>query len=383
MNKSKICGIATKFTTLKSFMFGTLSYCAKNGYDSYAISNQQDLEYKIPDDVKFIPVAMGWGNVTPWEVLKSTYRLWKIMRRERFDIVQYATSNAGLYACFAAWLARIPVRIYCQWGISYTDYTGIKFWFYKAMEKATCFLSTSVQPDSKANLKFAISEGLYKPEKGSVLFNGSACGADLQRYDISKKEDWREEIVSSYQIGNYKRVLGFVGRVVPEKGINELLEAFMQIGDKDCLLMIVGSLNQVSRLNQDIYKRAEKENNILFTGLVPNAAKFFAAFNFMMLPSYREGFGMTVLEAAAMGVPSIISNIKGPTDLIRNGYNGIVCDVKSTESLKIAIENALQMSDYEYRILCKNAYQEVLEKFDGDKFKKAFLDNRNLLLMKK
>jgi glycosyltransferase involved in cell wall biosynthesis len=89
---------------------------------------------------------------------------------------------------------------------------------------------------------------------------------------------------------------------------------------------------------------------------------------------------MTVLEAAAMGVPSIISNIKGPTDLIRDGFNGLVCEVKSAESLGKTMLKALHLSDEEYKVLCDNAYQEVLEKFDAKKFKQLFLENRNRLL---
>ena len=154
----------------------------------------------------------------------------------------------------------------------------------------------------------------------------------------------------------------------------------MAINDSESLLMIVGPTNEVERLNQTVYQESLKQRNIIYVGSVPNAAKYFAVFDYMMLPSYREGFGMTVLEAAAMGVPSIISNIKGPTDLIRDGHNGIVCEVKSVDSLKAAIEKALSLSESEYSKMSKNAYTEVIEKFDAVKFKQAFVENRNMLL---
>lgn len=377
----KICGITTKAGTIKAFMLENLKYVTNHGWHAYTICQPNDLlTDEILGTVRHIPVNIKWGNVSPWEVFKTIWELYKIFRKERFDVIQYATSNAALYACAAGWLARVPVRIYCQWGISYTDYTGIKLWFYKTAEKVTCMFSTSIQPDSKANLKFSIEEKLYTASKGSVLFNGSACGADLVKYDIGSKKEWGGEISSKYNTKKYKKILGYVGRVVPEKGINELLEAFMRIDNPDILLMIVGPTTEVDRLNQELYQKSLKKENIIYVGPVPNAAKYFAVFDFLMLPSYREGFGMTVLEAAAMGVPSIISNIKGPTDLIRDGYNGLVCEVKSVDSLQEVMVKGMAMNDDEYGIMCKNAYQEVLEKFDAVKFKQEFLNNRNHLL---
>lgn len=377
----KICGLTTQPITIKAFMLENFKYVAQHGWEPYAISQPTDMLTKDTlGPVNYIPVDIKWGNVSPWEVIKTIWRLYKIFKKERFDVIQYATSNAALYACIAGWMARVPVRIYCQWGISYTDFTGINLWFYKTAEKVTCLFSTSVQPDSKSNLKFSLEEGLYSAKKGSVLFNGSACGADMVKYDIKKKEEWAEEIADKYDTQKYRKVFGYVGRVVPEKGINELLEAFMGINDPQSLLLIVGPTEEVGRLNQDLYQKSLSQENIIYVGPVPNAAKYFAVFDFMMLPSYREGFGMTVLEAAAMGVPSIISNIKGPTDLIRDGFNGLVCDVKSVESLKKSMQKALQLGEEEYKVLCDNAFREVLEKFDAIKFKQAFLDNRVMLL---
>lgn len=379
----KICGLTTQPITIKAFMLANFKYVAEHGWEPYAISQPSEMMTKdVLGPVNFIPVDIKWGNVSPWEVIKTIWKLYKIFRRERFDVIQYATSNAALYSCIAGWMARIPARIYCQWGISYTDYKGIKLWFYKTAEKVTCLFSTSVQPDSKANLQFSIEEGLYSAKKGSVLFNGSACGADMVKYDIKKKEEWAEEIADKYDTQKYRKVFGYVGRVVPEKGINELLEAFMAINDPESLLMIVGPTEEVGRLDQDLYQKSLSQENIIYVGSVPNAAKYFAVFDFMMLPSYREGFGMTVLEAAAMGVPSIISNIKGPTDLIRDGFNGLVCEVKSAESLQKTMQKALQLNEKEYKELGVNAYQEVLEKYDALKFKQAFLDNRTMLLEK-
>ena len=363
-------------------MFGNLSYCAQNGFKSYAISNAKSDLDSIPDDVTFIPVKMGWGNVSPLEVCKDIYRLWKIMRSEKFDVVQYATSNAGLYACIAAWLARVPVRIYCQWGISYTDYTGFRFWFYKFMEKLTCWFSTSVQPDSFSNLNFAKEEKLYNPIKGCVIYNGSACGVDLKKFDVSMRDQLKTEVLEELGINKYKRIFGFVGRIVKEKGIGELIQAFKKLNNKDCYLIFVGPIDDNHRIDEDLMLWAKEQSNVIFTGPKSNPARYYAAFDFMMLPSYREGFGMTVLEAAAMRTPSIITDIKGPTDFVKDSYNGLVCELKNVDSLCCTLQRGIEMSTDEYNKLATTAYQVVTQQFDSENYKVKFRENRESLIEK-
>ena len=340
----KICGLTTLPITIKSFMLGNLNYMADNGYKAYAISQPGEvLQKEHLGKVQFLPLLIKHGNVSPLEVFKTIWKLYKVFKKEQFDIIQYATSNAALYACIAGWMARIPVRIYCQWGISYTDYHGMYLWFYKLMEKATCIFSTSVQPDSPSNLKFSIEEGLYEASKGHVLLNGSATGVDLTKYDYSMKKEWSKDIRNMYSIPQNSFVFGFVGRLVPEKGINELLEAFLSMNEENAYLLLVGPVEE-NRLDSGLLAKAKVQSCIIFVGSVPNAAKYHAAFDFLVLPSYREGFGMTVVEAAALATPSIISRINGPTDFVEDECNGLICEVKSVESLKIKMEQALHLS---------------------------------------
>ena len=380
----KICGLSTKPGTIKSFMVENLQYMSEHGYKSYCISNPgEEMTSDLLRDVEFISLDMKWGNVSPWEVLKCVWKMYRIFRRERFGVIQYATANAGLYAAIAGWLARVPVRVFLQWGIAYTDYKGLKLWFYKFMEKMTCKFSTVVQPDSWANLDFAVSEGLYKRSKGDVLGQGSACGVDLSKYDIAKRQEWRNEVINKYGLEQYEHVFGFVGRVVPEKGINELLEAFNELNDQKSCLLVVGPLEEKDRLIPEVLNKAENSSNIYFVGSVPSAEKYFAAFDYMVLPSYREGFGMVVLEAAGVGTPSIISNIKGPTDFVKDGENGIVCEVKSEYSLKEAMIKAINISTDDYKRLADNAYETVKCDFDSQKFKEIFFKNREELLKAK
>lgn len=382
MKEYKICGITTRAFTIEWFMLENLKYLSNNGYKAYAICEPTDTLSNI-DSIVYYPIDMKRGNVSVWEVFRSIYQMIKIFKREKFDIIQYASSNAGLYAAIAGWLTRVPVRIYCQWGISYTDYSGIKYWFYKTIEKVTCRLSTNIQPDSFGNLEFSVKEKLYKSSKGNVVFNGSACGVSLDRFDISKRDEWRNEVHKHFSIPANKKVFGFVGRLALEKGVNELLEAFIELDSSDAILLVVGPYYGVDDLNQEIYNKALNSKNIIFVGPVSDPSKFYAAFDFLILPSYREGFGMVVLESAAMGTPIIVSNIIGPTEFVKDNYNGLYCDVKSASSLKLTMIKALSLSNSEYQKLCENAYADVSKKFNSKNFKEAFLKDRNLLLSKK
>lgn len=182
-----------------------------------------------------------------------------------------------------------------------------------------------------------------------------------------------------YSIPQDSFVFGFVGRLVPEKGINELLGAFLSMNEENAYLLLVGPVEE-NRFDSVLLAKAKAYSRVIFAGSVPNAAKYHAAFDFLVLPSYREGFGMTVVEAAALATPSIISRINGPTDFVQDEYNGLICEVKSIESLKIKMEQALQLSTEGKERLSQNAYQLVKAKFDSVVFKQEFFKNREYLL---
>lgn len=380
MGKIRICGITTRPGTAK-VMVPTLSYVAERGYESFLICQPcDDFGSGVIEPIHYIPVEMGRGTVSPIEVIKCTYKLYKIFKRQKFDIVQYASSNAGLYASMAAFLANVPVRIFCQWGIPYTDYTGLKQQFFKLLEYFTCLLSTNVQPDSYLNKEWAIKEGLFKSEKGTVLGRGSAQGVSLKRFDITKKVNWRKEIREQYNIPNNSKVFCFAGRIVTQKGVNELMESFLRIDRSDTFLFILGAPDEINFLDQQLLARIKAMDNVLFTGPVPDPERYMAASDFFVLPSYREGFPNTILEAGALGIPSIVTRIYGMIDLIVEGQTGFVCEVKSSDSLFISMSKALALTIDEYILMSDNVYSIVKKDFDAEYIKECFYKNRQELV---
>lgn len=335
----RICFVTTVPGTLRAFVLPFARYLRENGdFDISFICNSDDsFANDLPDYIHYIPVSMQRG--ISLNALSATHELKKIFRRERFDIVQYSTPNASLYASMAAKSARIPVRLYCQWGMAYVGFSGLKRKIFKQIEKTVCRLSTWIEPDSNGNLKFCREEGLYPASKSSVVHKGSASGVSLEVFDITKKEQFRREIRAHWDIPEDAFVCGFVGRITRDKGINELLSAAKTILEeyKDVYFLLVGRAEKEESVNAELFEWSKSQPRIKYCGATNEPQKYMAAMDSYIMPSYREGFGLTVVEAGAMALPVVCTNIPGPTDAITDGVNGILVKKKDSGELVSAI----------------------------------------------
>jgi glycosyltransferase involved in cell wall biosynthesis len=377
----KICYCTTIAGTLESFVVESAKYLHEHtDWDiSFICDYNEEFAKSLPEYIHYYPVKMERGiSIGGFKAIKEFK---KIFKREKFDLVQYSTPNASLYASIAAKQVKIPVRLYCQWGIVYAGYSGIKRKILKAEEKFVCKRSTAIKPDSKSNLEFAIAEKLYPEEKGSVVWNGSASGVNLEKFDISKKEAYRKEIRKELNIDSNTFVFGFVGRVTRDKGINELLEAFKRLLNdiEDIRLVLVGSNEYNESNTNEIYEWAQLNNKIDFIGPSYCVEKYLSAMDCYVLPSYREGFGIGVIEAEAMGLPVIVSDIPGPTDAMIRNETGIVVKKQDVDTLVEAMKNL-----YYDRDLCSEYGEKGLE-FVRDSFEQKalfeyILEDRKILL---
>ncbi|CEN76506.1 group 1 glycosyl transferase [[Clostridium] sordellii] len=379
----KICIITTISLSIKSFFLEQIDYLSKSGYDVTIICNtDNELENLLNCDVKYIPITMKRG-LDPMGSIKSIYSMIKIFRQNQFDIIQYSTPNASLYASIAAKLSGNKISLYHNMGFRYAGSTGIKRKILKYLEKITCLLSTEIQTVSFSNLEFGIKENLFKREKSRVIWNGSTGGVDLDKFDISKKLDWKNEIYIKHNISSEKFIFGFVGRITKEKGINEILEAYKELcmNNNDTMLIMVGQEENVNSIEKKLYNWAKKNENILFIGHSNEVYKYLSAFNVLLLPSYREGFGNVVIESQAMGVPVIVSDIPGPTDAIKKNVTGLVVSKQNSKEL-------LDKMEYVYinKKLCKNmgdnAHKYIKSKFDSKELVKHILEDKNRILAK-
>ncbi len=346
---TKICYVTTVSSTIEVFILKAAAYIHDHtGWDiSIICSGDQEFAGRLPEYIHYYPVVMSRGISS--DGLKAAAEIFRIIRRERFDLVQYSTPNASFYAALAAFLNHTPVRLYCQWGIAYVGFTGIKRRIFKMVEKLVCLLSTHIEPDSKSNLKFSVAEGLYPERKGSVIWNGSACGVDLNKFDASLRGNCRAEIREKYQIPESAFVYGFVGRITRDKGVNELLRAFHKVlkTDSNVYLLMVGPDEEDGTIQEKVYRWSRKTPHVIYTGFTNEVERYISAMDVYILPSYREGFGMGVVEAEAMGVPVIVTDIPGPIDAMIPGKTGMTVEKKNVRQLYDAMSAIRQSDDAE------------------------------------
>lgn len=377
----KICFITTISGTLRSFVVGTADYLHQEaGYDiTFICDNDEAFAASLPSYAHYVPIPMKRGISLGG--ICAMLKMAKVFRREKFDMVQYSTPNASLYAALASKFAGVPVRLYCQWGMAYVGFHGIKRAIFKTIEKLVCSLSTWVEPDSFGNLKFSHSEGLYPKNKGSVIWNGSASGVNLKKFDISQKAFWCEEIRKKYAIPSGAIVFGFVGRITRDKGINELLAAFKAVLEEmsNAYLLIVGNAELTSAVDMSLYQWAQENTHTIFCGRTNVVEQYLSAMDAYILPSYREGFGMVVVEAEAMGVPVIVTDIPGPTDAMIPNETGLLVKKADVDSLVAAMKD-LANSAEKRRGFGIAAHKFAAEKFEQQKLFQAILQDRKRLL---
>lgn len=340
----KICFVTTIYVTYKCFLKQFSEYLHRSGeYDiSLICNNEENMADDLPEFVHYFPVKMSRG--VSFSAFNALNEINKIFREEKFDIVQYSTPNAALYASIAAKSNKIPVRLYCQWGIRYMGFEGIKRGIFKFLEKITCDNSTFIEAESNSIRNFALEEKLYSENKSCVIWNGSASGVDLQKFNLENKQGWKRTIRQQYTLNDTDVVFSFAGRLTADKGINELLYAFLNIEKKypNVKLFIMGGMDDYDSIDTKLFTEAKSSQNIIFTGNVSNVEEYYAASDIFVAPSYREGFGLVVVEAEAMALPAIVSDVPGQTDAVKKDITGLICKVKSGDSLQKAMEKLVE-----------------------------------------
>ncbi len=377
----KICFVTTVYMTYKCFLKQLSQYLYETGeYDiSLVCNNEEEVLKDVPAFVHYYPVDMKRGvSLSAFSAIKKIER---ILEKGRFDIVQYSTPNAAFYTSIAAKKKKVPVRLYCQWGIRYMGFEGWKRTIFKYLEKKTCDNSTFIEVESHNIRNFSLEEKLYTNERSCVIWNGSASGVDLKKFDISQKAHWKKKIRTEFKLDDEDVIFAFAGRLTADKGVNELLEAFLNIEKKyqHTKLLMMGGMDNHESLRQELLKKAKKSTNVIFTGNVSNVETYYAASDVFVAPSYREGFGLVVVEAEAMGLPAIVSNVPGQVDAIKENETGLICEVKDSKSLENAMSKLIE--DVELRIdLGNKASKYVEENYEQKKLFEYLKMHRDTLI---
>lgn len=372
----KICYVVTIPLTIESFFIPQLQYLAANGFDVTVVcSNDSNLQEKLGESIRFYPIDIPRG-ISVGGSIYALKTLTRFFKKEKFDLIQYSTPNAAFYSSIAAKKADCKVRNYHLMGLRYLGASGMGRTILKVLERIACHNSTSIECVSKSNMEMGIKEGLFPKEKVTVVWNGSTGGVDLSRFDFSKRQQWRMEIRKELGYSSSDFVYGFVGRITKDKGIDELLFAFLELNDNSKLLL-VGDIEKDNHLDVELLAKAQQNSNIKFHSFVSDIERYYAAIDVLVLPSYREGFGNVVIEAGAVGTPAIVTDIPGPTDTIDKEKTALVVPVKNPNTLA---ESLMKIRERDYVNMGENAAKFAKEMFDSKVLCQKILERKETLL---
>lgn len=380
--RKKICFCVTLAGTYKAFLLDLSRYLIENhNYDVTVICDPDDSMAELTNDnLHFIPVKMKRG--LSFDGLAAIIRFYTIFKKEKFDIVQYSTRNAGTYASVAAWMAGVKCRLYCQWGMMFIALKGFKRFLLWLDEKIITKVSTVIESESFSMYETAIEHGVYKREKASVIWHGSACGVDIAKYEMSKKTAWRDEIRRKYGIERNACVFGYCGRITRDKGMNELFASFKEVlKTRSAYLMIIGAYDNPQTIDQDLFNWAKVCPQVIFTGRTNEVPKYYSALDVFVSLSYREGFGLVVIEAAAMGVPGIVSDALGQRDTIENQVTGLLVRTKNVDDVITAMVACVD-NPQKVKEMGMTARKCVEEKYDQQELFRRLAEHRNQLIEK-
>jgi len=376
---------ATVSQTIRAFYQGQLEYLVGRGYRITIITAPDPgLRQDLPPGVELHFVDFS-REFTPWRDLKTFVHLIRFFRQQHFDMIQYSTPKSTLLCALAGWIAGVPCRLYCMWGIYYSALSGVKRTLFKMIEKIVCTLSTHISPDGKDNRTFAIEEGLFPESKSSVVGEGSANGVDLERFDPDAHQIRGHQLRQELGIKERTVVIGSVTRMVKDKGIEELVRAFDKLSKElpnACLLLVGPREDHRSPLSPVIWEFIKTQPCVRWVGPQTEVPDYYAAMDLFVLPSYREGFGIVNLEASAMRLPVISTDVNGPRESIVPGKTGLLVPVRQIDPLyeamkKLAVDAALRKE------MGESGRRRVIESFDSKTMMRLWDEHRMKLCGKK
>ena len=338
----KLIRITTVPLSLKVLLKGQLRFMASNGFDVKGVSSEGEELREVHENEGIAVEAITMSRkITPFQDLKSLWEMWNFLRKEKPQIVHTHTPKAGIIGMLAARLAGVPHRLHTVAGLPLMEATGTKRKILNFVEKLTYSSATMVYPNSKGLYDFILQNNFTQSNKLKIIANGSSNGIDTVFFSPDQvTETERVTLREKLNIQPDDFVFVFVGRIVSDKGINELIKAFSELQTVEnkpagIKLLLVGGLeNDLDPLNSETLAEINQNKDIISVGFQQDVRSFFAIADALVFPSYREGFPNVVMQAGAMGLPSIVSDINGCNEIIIEGENGLIIPPKNVEKLK-------------------------------------------------
>lgn len=361
MNKRKIIRAVTASVSV-GFFEPIVKDLQERGYEIVSVSSPGKSLIRLREKgVRTIEVPME-RHISLFKDLKSLMQLISVFRKEKPYIVHSMTPKAGMLCMLAAWITRVPRRVHTFTGLVWPTSTGVKRRILMATDWLTCACATHIIPEGKGVMNDLQSHITNKPMK--VLGYGNVRGVDMERF--SRRPEVEEMSKGIKKEGIFTFI--FVGRIVGDKGINELVSAFAELHKKyeKTRLLLIGNLEQhLDPLKAETLNVIDKHISIESLGpkYGDELLAYYAASDCFVFPSYREGFPNTVMEAGAMGLPSIVTDINGSREIIIDGKNGVIIPSKDVEALYHAMEEMITNSD-KTKEYADNAREMIASRFE-------------------
>ncbi len=374
----KLLRITTVPISLQKLLQGQPQYMMQNGIEVVLASAEgkeiPEIEKTTGLKVHTLPLTR---KISPFTDLRAVWYTYKLIKKEKPDIVHTHTPKAGLVGMLAAKLAGVPIRMHTVAGLPLMQTTGLKRKVLNTVERLTSWAATGIYPNSQNLAQFMMEHNLAPAHKIKVLANGSSNGIDTNFFNPEQMDKKTlKQLQQRLTITENDFVFLFVGRLVGDKGINELVKAFTNLQESfpNIKLLLVGNEEpDLDPLKKDTLTTIQHNSNIITTGWVDDVRPFMAIANLLVFPSYREGFPNVVLQAGAMGLPAIVTNINGCNEIVTNGYNGLIVPVRSEVALKHAMSSLLKKPK-NYKQMALNARPVIERNYKQDVVWKALLE---------
>lgn len=362
-NDIYLCRITTIPMSFEVLLKGQIEYFRDQGYEVYTVCGEG--EGKIDErNHKYLPLNR---EINPWKDLKALWILYLYLKKIKPTIVHTHTPKAGLIGMLASILALVPIRLHTVAGLPEMETKGFTRKILRLTEFITGICSTKVYPNSKALLDYMKKHHYISPSKLKVIGNGSSNGLDTDYFNVTDEiKSKAKELRELNGISKHSIVFVFIGRLDDHKGLRELQKAYSVVQGKykDSWLLLVGPVEETrGGLNMDTWLAFNRHPQVITPGYQDDVRPWFAASDVLVFPSYREGFPNVPLQAAAMGLPAIVTDINGCNEIVQNGVNGLLIPKKSVNAL---IDKMLQMIEHpEDRLrMAKTARSLVVEKYN-------------------
>jgi len=343
--RPRVLHVTTVPLTLR-FLEGHVAHAKRKGFEVHALSSPGPALEEFGRDMQIPvhPVRMP-RRITPLADLVALGRIVRIIRQVRPAIVDGHTPKGALLAMIAAVLCRVPVRIYHQHGLPLVTAAGLKRRILRGAERIACRLAHEVICISESLREVLVAEGLCPPEKIKVLEHGSIDGVEADRKFNPARvaTESGQRVRARYRIPPGALVMGFVGRIVRDKGLSELVQAWRVLrAEFPALhLLVAGPFESQDPIPGDVEETLRGDPRIRLAGMVHDMPSLYRALDLLVLPTYREGFGVALLEAAVMEVPVVATRIPGCVDAVRDGETGLLVPVRDAAALTAAIRTYL------------------------------------------